>query len=313
MVDAPGQAPVAPRDQAARLPLSPGVYRFRDAAGGVLYLGRAVSLRRRAASYWGDLGDRGHLAAMVARIARVEAVPCASAHEAAWLERNLLQRRKPPWNLSGGQESEVWIRLTASADAPGVRVVRRPRSGDPARYFGPYLGGQKTRDAASGLSRVLPLGHTVDRPAGTGCELARARGASPGVRDDLARTVTAVLDRDPAAVAAVRAELIRRRDTAAAGLAFEFAGRVQAELEALDWITAEQKVTQAQPRDFDVHGWAEGVLIRFEVRGGRLSGWTQRLCAAAAARRLLGPENHGPAWTDFAGRTAELAAALLAC
>jgi excinuclease ABC subunit C len=315
MMNAAGQLLVPPRGQVARLPLGPGVYRFRDAAGGVLYLGRAVSLRRRAASYWGDLGDRGHLAAMVVCVARVEAVPCASAHEAAWLERNLLQRRKPLWNRSpsGGQESEVWIRLSASADAPGVTVVRWPRSGDPARYFGPYLGGQKTRAAASGLSRVLPLGHTAARPAGTGCELARARGATPGVRDDLARTVTAALDRDPAAVAAVRAELIRRRDTAAAALAFEFAGRVQAELEALDWITAEQKVTQAQPRDFDVHGWAGGVLVRFEVRGGRLSGWTQRPCAAAAARRLLAPENHDPAWTDFAGRTAELAAALLAC
>ena len=74
----------------ARLPLGPGVYRFRDATGRVLYLGRATSLRRRVASYWGDLGDRGHLAAMVARIARVEAVPCSSAHEVAWLERNLL-------------------------------------------------------------------------------------------------------------------------------------------------------------------------------------------------------------------------------
>jgi excinuclease ABC subunit C len=315
MMDALRQPLVSPREQAARLPLSPGVYRFRDAAGGVLYVGRAVSLRRRAASYWGDLGDRGHLAAMVARIARVEAVPCASAHEAAWLERNLLERRKPPWNRSpsGGQESEVWIRLSTSAHAPGVAVVRRPRSGDPARYFGPYLGGQKARDAASGLSRVLPLGHTADQPSGTGCELARARGASPGVRDDLARTVTAVLDRDPAAVAAARAELIRRRETAAAALAFEFAARVQGELEALDWITAEQKVTQAQPRDFDVHGWAGGVLVRFEVRGGRLSGWTQCLCAVAAARRLLAPADHSPAWTDFAGRTAELAAALLAC
>jgi excinuclease ABC subunit C len=311
MVDAPRQLLVPPREQAARLPLGPGVYRFRDAAGGDLYLGRAVCLRRRVASYWGDLGDRGHLAVMVARIARVEAVPCASAHEAAWLERNLLRRRKPPWNLSGGQESEVWIRLSASPNAPGVMVVRRPRSGDPARYFGPYLGGQKARDAASGLSRVLPLGHAADRPAGTGYELARARGASPGVRDDLARALTAVLDRDPAAVAAVRAELIQRRDTAAAALAFEFAGRVQAELEALDWIIAEQKVTQAEPRDFDVHGWAGGVLIRFEVRGGRLSGWTQRLRAAAAARRF--PTDQSPAWTDFAGRTAELAAALLAC
>jgi excinuclease ABC subunit C len=113
----------------ARLPPGPGVYRFLDAAGAVLYLGRAACLRRRVASYWGDLGDRGHLAAMVARIARVEAVPCASGHEAAWLERNLLQRGKPPWNRnpSGGQESEVWIRLSSSADAPGLTVARRPR------------------------------------------------------------------------------------------------------------------------------------------------------------------------------------------
>src|SRR5260370_25616 len=94
---------------AARLPLAPGVYRFRDQAGRVLYAGRAVSLRRRVLSYWGDLGDRGHLAPMVARIARVEAVVCDSAHEAAWLERNLLQRRLPPWNRSvGGQAAEVW-------------------------------------------------------------------------------------------------------------------------------------------------------------------------------------------------------------
>jgi ABC-2 type transport system ATP-binding protein len=92
-------------------------------------------------------------------------------------------------------------------------VARRPRPGDRARYFGPYLGGQKTRDAVSGLGRVLPLGHTADRAAGTECELARARGASPGVRADLARAVTAVLDRDPTAVTALRAGLIRRRLT----------------------------------------------------------------------------------------------------
>ena len=104
----------------ARLPLGPGVYRFRDAAGRALYLGRATSLRRRVASYWGDLGDRAHLAAMVARIARVEAVPCASAHEAAWLERNLLERSKPPWNRSpsGGQEA-ARPHLAATSGRPG--------------------------------------------------------------------------------------------------------------------------------------------------------------------------------------------------
>jgi excinuclease ABC subunit C len=300
----------------AQLPLGPGVYRFRDAAGRVLYLGRATSLRRRVASYWGDLGDRGYLATMVARIARVEAVPCASAHSAAWLERNLLERSKPPWNRSpsGGQEAEVGVRLSASADAPGVRVTRRPRPDQEARYFGPYLGGQKARDAVSGMRRMLPLGATTDRathqPTGTARELARTRGAWQPVRADPVLTVAAALNRDPAAVAELRAELIRRRDAAAARLAYEFAGQVQAELEALDWITAEQKVTSAQPRDFNVHGWARGMLVRFEVRGGRLCGWSQRGCAAEVGRRRLAATSCGLEWADFARRAAELAALL---
>jgi len=83
-----------PPVRVAALPQAPGVYRFRDRAGRVLYIGRAVSLRRRVLSYWCDLGDRAHLAPMVARIARVEAVTCDSAHEAAWLERNLLEHRR---------------------------------------------------------------------------------------------------------------------------------------------------------------------------------------------------------------------------
>jgi excinuclease ABC subunit C len=289
---------------AACLPPAPGVYRFRDQAGRVLYVGRAVSLRRRVLSYWGDLGDRGHLAPMVARIARIEAVVCDSAHEAAWLERNMLQRRLPPWNRSpGGQEAEVWIRLSESARTPGLTVVRQPSPGD----FGPYLGGQKVRDAMSGLGRVLPLAYAADVQAGSERDMARVRGASPGARAELARTIAAVLSRDQTAVALVRAELTARRDAAAVVLAFEFAGRLQAELEALDWITGEQKVTQAQG-DVDVHGWADGVLVCLEIRGGRMSGWRQRACGAAAARSRLAQTP--PAWADFAHRTAELAARL---
>jgi excinuclease ABC subunit C len=309
-MDVPRQPAGSARELAARLPPGPGVYRFRDAAGHVLYLGRAVSLRRRVASYWGDLGDRGHLAAMVARIARVEAVICDSAHEAAWLERNLLRRHRPPWNrsASGGQEAEVWIRLSASARTPGVTVVYQPSAGDAARHFGPYLGGQKARDAVSGLGRVLPLGYATDRLAGSERELARARSAAPGARAGLVGAATAVLDRDPAAVAGLCAELAARRDAAAARLAFEFAARLQAELEALAWITAEQKVTRSQPSDFEVYGWSDGVLVRFEVRSGRLSGWSQQACGAVAARRYL--DQTSPGWADFARRSAELAARL---
>ncbi|TVZ00831.1 nucleotide excision repair endonuclease [Trebonia kvetii] len=144
-------------DLVALLPLAPGVYRFRDAEGRVLYLGRAVSLRRRVASYWGDLAGRAHLAPMVARVARVEAVVCDSAHEAAWLERNLLQASKPPWNRApdGGQEVEVWIRLGDSDRTPSLAVVHERAAA--GRHFGPYLGGRQVRLAVAGLCRVLPL------------------------------------------------------------------------------------------------------------------------------------------------------------
>jgi excinuclease ABC subunit C len=298
------------RAQAARLPASPGVYRFLDGSAGVLYAGRAVSLRRRVLSYWGDLRERRHLADMVPRIAWVEAVSSDSAHEAAWLERNILRRDLPPWNRSpdGGQEVEVWIRLSDSPRKPGLDVVHDRLPGDQVRYFGPYLGGQKVRDAVCGLSRVLPLAYTREVRTGAMGDLARLRGTGPADRATLTRSVVAVLSRDQAAAAVVRAELVSRRDAAAARLSFELAAKLQAEMEALDWVTAEQKVTAQEVTDFDVCGWADGMLVTFEIRGGRLSAWSQRQCAEEAASRKRGQTP--PEWTAFADRNALLAAKL---
>jgi excinuclease ABC subunit C len=72
-------------------------------------------------------------------------------------------------------------------------------------------------------------------------------------------------------------------------------------------VTGEQKVTGAQD-DADVCGWADSVLVWFEIRDGRMRGWRQRPCGAAAARpHLIGTP---PRWADFAHRNAELAARL---
>ncbi len=234
---------------------------------------------------------------MVARVAQVEAVGCDSAHEAAWLERNLLRAQLPPWNRSpsGGQEEEVWIRLSESAGTPGLQVVHRPSP--QARQFGPYLGGLQVRRAVSGLSRVLPLDYAGGGQSGTRHEMARALGVTAAERDRLAETVAAVLDRDPAAVALARERLSARRDEAAAALAFEFAARLQQEIEALAWVTAEQKVTRSAPDDLDVCGWADGTLVRFAIRCGRLSGWSRaaatprRPAATGPPRRPSGPDS----------------------
>jgi excinuclease ABC subunit C len=293
----------------ARLPRAPGVYRFRDAGGRVLYIGRATTLRSRVASYWSDLRDRAHLAPMVASIDRVEAVTCDSRHEAAWLERNLLRASMPPWNLTpGGQESQVYLRLDTRPGAPGLRVARDRRPGTGLRYFGPYLGGLQARQAVAGLNRILPLAYLGEGLGGTQRALARARGATGTDRDTMIATLAAVLDREPGAVAWARAELTALRDQASQRLAFEFAARMQGEIEALDWVTSPQRVTTASAADFDVHGWSAGLLVHFGFRRGTLRLWSQRRCSAGrAAGYLAGTPT---AWSAFAQRNADLAAAL---
>jgi excinuclease ABC subunit C len=293
----------------ARLPGTPGVYRFRDARGRVLYVGRATALRSRVASYWSDLRDRGHLAPMVSRVARVEAVSCASPHEAAWLERNLLEQSMPPWNrTAGGQESVVFIRLNEGPAAPGLSVQYLTPAAGHVRYFGPYLGGLRVRQAVTALHRILPLGYAGTGLRGAQQDMARARGVTSADREELIRAVTAVLQREPVAVAQARDNLVLVRDRAAGSLAFEFAAQVQDEIQALDWVTSPQRVTTGGAGDADVYGWSGDVLVRFGVRGGRLCEWSQRRCSRprAAPRLAATPA----AWAEFARSNAELAAAL---
>jgi excinuclease ABC subunit C len=277
------------------------VYRFRDDRSRTLYIGRATELRRRVASYWGDLRDRRHLRRMVPRIRAVEAVSCDSEHEAAWLERLLLEQSKPPWNrVVGGLESIVYIGLDRDL------AVRHDAEG-PGLVFGPYLGGEKVRLAVSGLSRALPMAYAGQRLGGFDRDLARARGVEPGSRAELVASVVAVLRRDAAAGASVRAQLATRRDAAAAALAFELAARIQAEVDALDWVLSEQKVAGPDADgEADIYGWAEGLLVGFEIRRGRVRSWTQRACGEQVARERV--ETTPERWRTFADRNAALAA-----
>ena len=295
----------------ARLPGGPGVYRFRDAGGAVLYVGRAAALRPRVASYWSDLGHRSHLAPMVARVARIEAVSCDSPHEAAWLERNLLETSLPAWNrTAGGQENVVYIRLDERPSAPALTVARHRQPARQVRYFGPYLGGLRARQAVAALNRVLPLAYTGTHLRGVQLGLARARRVGPAHREAFLRTLRAVLRRQPEAVAGVRRELEQLRHHAAESLAFEFAGRVHSEISALDWVTGPQRVTTMDAGDFDACGWSGEVLVRFAIRGGRLCEWSQHACPRSRAVPRLAVTPAG--WAGFARRNAELAAALAA-
>lgn len=306
----------------AALPAAPGVYRFRDPRGRVLYLGRATDLRGRAGSYWGDLHDRPHLRRMVPQIASIEAVPCASVHEAAWLERNLLQRSRPRWNrVRGGLEVPTWIALLERAGTAALRVVHSPEEIPDAAVFGPYLGGGQSRLAVAGIDRVLSLSYAGARRGGFDRDMARVRGVPDADLTERAAHARAILTRDPEAVSWATDALARRRGEAAGACAFEVAQRIQAELEAVSWVTSAQRVTQPDLlRDptasragppLRVQGHAAGVLVTFEVRDGRLDRWHQTWTGDAPprARSRSTVDAPGPL-LELAHETARLAAHL---
>ena len=140
----------------------------------------------------------------------------------------------------------VHIGLDDSGPVPRLAVVHEFPAGPGVRVFGPYLGGSRARRAVSALERVFPLGYAGGRLIGTARGLAEVRDVRPEDRAELVGAVRAVLGREPEAVARFRAELLRLRAVAAESLAFERAARVQAEIEAVDWLLAPQQVTEPE-------------------------------------------------------------------
>ena len=129
-----------PREKAAQLPQQPGVYLFRDAAGTVLYVGKALSLRNRVRSYflenrWAD----AKTGSLVREIADVDYIVVDNGGEALALENNLIKQYKPKFNvLLRDDKTYPYIRFTAFEKYPRVYVTRRLKK-DGSIYFGPYF------------------------------------------------------------------------------------------------------------------------------------------------------------------------------
>src|SRR5215470_5447606 len=129
-----------PREKANVLPESAGVYLFRDAAGTVLYVGKARNLRSRVKSYflesrWID----AKTGSLVREIADLESIVVDNDHEALALENNLIKRYHPKFNiLLRDDKTYPYIKLTAAEKYPRVYFTRRLKK-DGSIYYGPYF------------------------------------------------------------------------------------------------------------------------------------------------------------------------------
>src|SRR6202046_2351797 len=128
------------REKVANLPTQPGVYLFRDAAGNVLYVGKAQSLRNRVRSYFLDKTiEDAKTGSLMREVADLDYILVDNQKEALALENNLIKQYKPKFNiLLRDDKTYPYIQYTAFEKYPRVYVTRRLKK-DGSIYFGPYF------------------------------------------------------------------------------------------------------------------------------------------------------------------------------
>lgn len=149
--------------RAARLPQQAGVYLFKDAAGLVLYVGKASNLRSRVRQYLAGTDGRFMVPFLVAQSSDVDVVLTDSEKEALILENTLIKRHQPPYNVKLRDDKNfLHLRLDPRKTWPRYELVRNIRD-DGARYFGPYSSASKARRTLGFLQRAFPLRTCSDR------------------------------------------------------------------------------------------------------------------------------------------------------
>ncbi|MCJ8309798.1 MAG: excinuclease ABC subunit UvrC [Hyphomicrobiales bacterium] len=150
-------------DLVTRLPKKPGVYRMMNAAGDVLYVGKAKNLRNRVQNYARGIGHGGNRTArMIAETAAMEFVTTRTETEALLLEANLIKRLRPRFNvLIRDDKSFPYILLSGDHEAPGLFKFRgaRSRKGD---YYGPFANAGSVNVTINALQRIFLIRTCTD-------------------------------------------------------------------------------------------------------------------------------------------------------
>ncbi len=150
--------PASYRPAQGEIPVAPGVYRFRDDAGRVIYVGKAKSLRPRLSSYFQDLnGLHQRTQQMVLTASSVDWTVVDTEVEALALEYSWIKEFDPRFNVKyRDDKSYPWLAVTVGEEFPRVTVMRgAQRKG--VRYFGPYGHAWAIRDTVDTLLRVFPM------------------------------------------------------------------------------------------------------------------------------------------------------------
>ncbi|WP_328355479.1 excinuclease ABC subunit UvrC [Mycobacterium sp. NBC_00419] len=280
--------PATYRPAPGSIPVEPGVYRFRDPHGRVIYVGKAKSLRSRLTSYFADLSSlHPRTRQMVTTAAKVEWTVVNTEVEALQLEYNWIKEFDPRFNVRyRDDKSYPVLAVTLNEEYPRLFVYRGPRRKG-VRYFGPYSHAWAIRETLDLLTRVFPARtcsagvfkrhNQIGRPCLLGyidkcsapCVGQVSAAEHRKIVGDFCDFLSGKTDR-------FARDLEHQMNAAAAELDFERAARLRDDIGALKRALEKQAVVFGDGTDADVVAFAdddlEAAVQVFHVRGGRVRG-----------------------------------------
>jgi excinuclease ABC subunit C len=280
--------PATYRPASGTVPESPGVYRFRDTSGRVIYVGKAKNLRARLNSYFADFaGLHPRTQTMVQTAAGVDWTVVGTEVEALQLEYSWIKEYDPRFNVKyRDDKSYPYLAVTMNDDVPRVQVMRGAKKKG-ARYFGPYSHAWAIRETVDLLLRVFPV-----RTCSAGVFRRQQQMGRPCLLGDIGKCsapcvgrVTEDEHREIAEdfcdfMAGDTARFMRALEkdmrSAAADQEYERAARLRDDIRALQRALEKQSVVLGDTTDCDVIALAddqlEAAVQVFYVRGGRIRG-----------------------------------------
>ena len=275
------------QEELKKLPDQPGVYIMHDDRDVIIYIGKAVSLRKRVHQYFQPSHDEGiKKAQMVKQIARFEYIVTDSELEALVLECNLIKEHRPKYNtMLRDDKTYPYIKVTLGEDFPRVLFSRQQKK-DKSRYFGPYTSAGAVKDTIEMINKLYQL-RTCSRnlPRDTGKERpclnyhihqCDAPCQAYISKEDYREKINAALEFLNGNYTGIMKSLEEKMLQASEDMEFEKAIEYREMLGSVKQIAQKQKITHANGEDKDIVALAkddnDAVVQVFFIRGGKLIG-----------------------------------------